>query len=712
MSAAPAGFETSRRDINLSVGRGRTRGRRAAGEGPNDARAHYRIRPSRRGSPRHRGGAALVVSGATIDSLLREKEQYPPPDAFRSRAVVADRRVYETADADPEAFWAAEAQRLDWTRPWDRVLDWDPPFARWFVGGRINASVNCLDRHARGPRRNRAAIVWEGEPGDRRVLTYHDLWREVGRMGNALRGLGVRKGDRVTIYMPMIPELPAAMLACARIGAVHSVIFGGFSARAIRDRMEDAESRILVTADAGYRRGHVLPLTRIADEAVAGLDLVEHVVVYRRAGVDVAMSEGRDHWWHELAAAADSRCEPEPMEATDPLFILYTSGTTGAPKGIQHSTGGYLVGVAATTRFVFDLRDDDLYWCTADCGWVTGHSYIVYGPLANGASVFMYEGAPDWPAPDRWWRMVEDYGTTVLYTAPTAIRAFMRSGDEHPKKHELSSLRLLGTVGEPINPEAWRWYHRTIGGGRCPIVDTWWQTETGMILITPLPGVTTTKPGSATRPFPGVAAEVVDDRGRPVPVNTGGYLVITKPWPAMLQTIFRDPERYKDVYWSKVPGKYFTGDGARVDEDAYFWLMGRIDDVINVAGHRIGTMEVESALVSHAAVAEAAVVGKPHPLKGQSLVAYVVLKVGGTQSEGLTKDLQKHVREVIGAIAVPDEVYITSKLPKTRSGKIMRRVIRALVSGQEIGDTTTLEDPGAVDEVRKWLAEVEGDPPR
>ena len=650
----------------------------------------------------------MVVSSATIDSLLREKEQYPPSKAFRERAVLQDARLYEKAAADPTAFWAGEAKQLLWTKPWDRVLEWDPPFAKWFVGGRLNVSANCLDRHARGPRRNKASIVWEGEPGDRRVLTYHDLWREVNRFADVLARLEVKKGDRVTIYMPMVPELPVAMLACARIGAVHSVIFGGFSARSIRDRTEDAESAVVVTADAGYRRGNVLPLKQTVDEAIAGLDVVKHVIVYRRAGIDLPMREGRDHWWHELMAGAKGYREPEPMDATDPLFILYTSGTTGKPKGIQHSTGGYLVGVATTTKYVFDLREDDLYWCTADIGWVTGHSYIVYGPLANGASVFMYEGAPDTPQPDRWWRMVADHEVSVLYTAPTAIRAFMRWGDEHPRRHDLSSLRLLGTVGEPINPEAWRWYHRTIGGGRCPIVDTWWQTETGMILITPLPGITTTKPGSATRPFPGITAEVVDDRGRPVPTNKGGFLVIAKPWPAMLQTIYKDPERYKQVYWSQVPGKYFTGDGARIDEDAYFWLMGRIDDVINVAGHRIGTMEVESALVSHPKVAEAAVVGKPHPLKGQALVAYVVLRSKEKRSDALVKELQKHVREAIGAIAVPDEVYITEKLPKTRSGKIMRRVMRALVSGQEIGDTTTLENPDAVEEVRKWLREVEG----
>jgi len=652
----------------------------------------------------------VVVSSATIDSLLKEKEQHRPSAAFRKAALLRDDSFRLEAAKDPEAFWARMAKGLAWMAPWSKVLEWDPPFAKWFVGGKLNMSANCLDRHLKGARRNKAALVWEGEPGERRVLTYHDLWREVNRFANVLKGLGVKRGDRVTIYMPMIPELPVALLACARIGAVHSVIFGGFSARAIRDRAEDAESHVIVTADGGYRRGTVLPLKKIVDEAIADLDVVRHVVVFRRTGAEVPMREGRDHWWHDLMAKAAAECEPEAMNATDPLFILYTSGTTGKPKGIQHSTGGYLVGVATTMKYVFDLRDEDLYWCTADIGWVTGHSYIVYGPLANGASVFMYEGAPDWPEPDRFWRMVEEYDITILYTAPTAIRAFMRWGDEHPKRHDLSSLRLLGTVGEPINPEAWRWYQKTIGGGRCPIVDTWWQTETGMILITPLPGVNTTKPGSATQPFPGIDAEVVDEKGHPVPVNKGGYLVIKKPWPAMLQTLYKDPERYKQVYWSQVPGKYFTGDGARMDEDDYFWLMGRIDDVINVAGHRIGTMEVESALVSHGKVAEAAVVGKPHPVKGQSLVAYVVLKKGEARSDALKKELQKHVREAIGAIAVPDDVYITEKLPKTRSGKIMRRVIRSLVSGQEIGDTTTLEDPGAVDEVRKWLAEVEARP--
>ena len=650
----------------------------------------------------------MVVSSATIDSLLREKEQYPPPETFRRHALVKDEHLYERAMKDFEGFWADEAKQLLWRKRWDKVLQWDEPFAKWFVGGRINVSENCLDRHLKTPLRNKAAIVWEGEPGDKKVFTYHTLWREVNKFANVLKSLGVKRGDRVTIYMPMIPELPIAMLACARIGAIHSVIFGGFSSKAVHDRLEDADSHILVTTDGGYRRGSVVPLKKAVDEAIADLSIVKHVVVFQRMKEPVPMKEGRDIWWHEAMAKADDWCEPEAMEATDPLFVLYTSGTTGKPKGVMHSTGGYLVGVASTHRLIFDLKEDDFYWCTADIGWVTGHSYIVYGPLANGATSFMYEGAPDWPGADRWWQLVEEYGVTILYTAPTAIRACMRWGDEWPAKHDLSSLRLLGTVGEPINPEAWRWYYKTIGNGRCPIVDTWWQTETGMILISPLPGATVLKPGSATRAFPGVFAEVVNEKGEPVGVNQGGYLVITKPWPAMLTTLYEDPERYKATYWSQIRGKYFTGDGARIDEDGFFWLMGRIDDVINLAGHRIGTMEVESALVSYPKVAEAAVVGKPHQLKGQVLVAYVVLKSGQNRSEALKDELKKHVRAEIGPIAVPETIYITDKLPKTRSGKIMRRVIRALVSGQEIGDTTTLEDPGAVEEVRKWLAEVEG----
>jgi len=665
--------------------------------------------PSQRESPcGFASGEMMVVSSATIDSLLKEKEEYPPPKSFRKDAWVRDRKVLRDAAADPERYWSDRAKELVWIKKWSKVLQWNAPFAKWFVGGQINVSQNCLDRHLDSPRRNKAAIVWEGEPGDRRVLTYQMVWRDVNRFANVLKGLGVKRGDRVTIYLPAIPELPIAMLACARIGAIHSVIFAGFSAKAIRDRAEDCRSEVIVTADGGYRRGNVVPLKKTVDEAIEDLPFVRHVVVYQRTREPVSMTKGRDVWWHEAIADVDDFCEPEPMEATDPLFVLYTSGTTGRPKGVQHSTGGYLVGVSTTHRLIFDIKESDLYWCTADIGWVTGHSYIVYGPLANGATSLLYEGAPDWPHPDRFWSIVESYGVTILYTAPTAIRAFMRWGDEWPKKHDLSSLRLLGTVGEPINPEAWRWYHRTIGGGRCPIVDTWWQTETGMILLTPLPGLTTLKPGSATQAFPGITAEVVDEKGHPVSVNKGGYLVISKPWPAMLMTLYNDPERYKQVYWSQVPGKYFTGDGARLDEDGCFWLMGRIDDVINVAGHRIGTMEVESALVSHPKVAEAAVVGKPHPLKGQALVAYVVLKGDQVRTDSLTQELRDHVRKEIGAIAVPDEIYVTGKLPKTRSGKIMRRVIRSLVSGQEIGDTTTLEDPDAVEEVRKWLAEVEG----
>jgi len=653
----------------------------------------------------------MVVSSATIDSLLKEKEQYPPPESFRRHALVRDESLYEKATKDYEGFWGDEAKQLLWRKKWDKVLQWDAPFAKWFVGGKINVSENCLDRHIHTPLRNKAAIVWEGEPGDKKVFTYHMLWREVNKFANVLKNLGVKRGDRVTIYLPMIPELPIAMLACARIGAIHSVIFGGFSAKAVHDRADDAASAVLITCDYSYRRGNLVPLKKSVDEAVSDLPVVKHVVVFQRTKEPVTMKEGRDIWWHEAMAKADDWCEPEAMDATDPLFLLYTSGTTGKPKGVVHSTGGFLVGVTSTHRLIFDLKDDDFYWCTADIGWVTGHSYIVYAPLANGATSFMYEGAPDSPKPDRWWQLIEEYGVTILYTAPTAIRACMKWGEEWPAKHDLSSLRLLGTVGEPINPEAWRWYYKTIGASKCPIVDTWWQTETGMILISPLPGATTLKPGSATRAYPGVFGEVVNEKGEPVGANSGGYLVITKPWPAMLMTLYKDPERYKATYWSQIRGKYFTGDGARIDEDGFFWLMGRIDDVINLSGHRIGTMEVESALVSSPRVAEAAVVGKPHQLKGQVLVAYVVLRTGETRSDALKDELKKHVRQEIGPIAVPETIYITDKLPKTRSGKIMRRVIRALVSGQEIGDTTTLEDPGAVEEVRKWLAEVEGKAP-
>lgn len=644
----------------------------------------------------------------TIDSLLKEGKAFEPPPAFRERSLTRGVELYRRAEAGAEGFWAAMAKELiAFRRPWSKVLEWDPPHAKWFVGAQVNAAENCLDRHVASPRRNKVAYYWEGETGDRRAVTYQELHDEVGRFANGLRSLGVRRGERVTIYMPMVPELPVAMLACARIGAPHSVIFGGFSARSVADRIEDAGSRIVVTADGGFRRGGVVRLKAAVDEALGlAKGVVERVVVLRRAGNEVSVRAGRDIWWADLVAGQSREAPAEPMDAEDVLYVLYTSGTTGKPKGVVHTTAGYLVGVAATHKYVFDLHEEDVYWCTADIGWVTGHSYIVYGPLANGATSVMYEGAPDHPAADRLWSIAERYRVNTFYTAPTAIRAFMRWGDEWPKKHDLSSLRLLGTVGEPINPEAWLWYHRVIGGERCPIVDTWWQTETGMILITPLPGATRLKPGSATVPFPGVEAKVVDREGREVPRNTGGFLVLTRPWPAMLRTVWRDPERYVRQYWSQVEGAYFTGDGARQDEDGYFWLMGRIDDVINVSGHRLGTMEVESALVSHPAVSEAAVVGAPHALKGQAIVAYVVLRSGQAKSDALRDALKAHVRKEIGALAVPEQVYLVDKLPKTRSGKIMRRVMRAVVSGEEIGDVTTLEDSSAVDEVRAWLAGI------
>jgi acetyl-CoA synthetase len=647
---------------------------------------------------------------AEIAALLKEERTFPPPESFRAQANVNDPAVYERADADPEGFWAGFARELEWMHPWERVLEWTPPYARWFGGGRLNASVNCVDRHARGARRNKAAIIWEGEPGDRRTLTYFDLYREVNRFANVLKSLGVRRGDRVAIYLPMIPELAIALLACARIGAVHSVVFGGFSAEALRDRINDARARLLVTADGGYRRGQIVPLKQMADEALADAPSVEHVVIVQRqpgAPLPVHVREGRDHWYHRLMQDAARLAEPEPMEAEDLLFILYTSGTTGKPKGIVHTTGGYLVGTYATTKWVFDLKDDDVFWCTADIGWVTGHSYVVYGPLANGATVVMYEGAPDWPARDRFWEIIERYGVTVFYTAPTAIRAFMRWGTEWPARRDLSTLRLLGTVGEPINPEAWVWYYLHIGRSRCPIVDTWWQTETGMILITPLPGLTTLKPGSATRPFPGIAAEVRTEQGARV-AGGGGLLALTRPWPAMLRGIYGDPERYVRQYWSKWPdGAYFTGDGARQDEDGYFWLLGRVDDVLNVAGHRIGTMEVESALVDHPAVAEAAVVGRPHEIKGQALAAFVTLKDGQGGSAALAEELKEHVVRKIGAIARPEVILFAADLPKTRSGKIMRRLLRDIAEGKALGDTTTLADPGVVARLRDQYEERE-----
>jgi acetyl-CoA synthetase len=648
-----------------------------------------------------------------IHDLLREDRTFAPSAAFRDKAVVRDDSIYAEAARDPEAFWAKLAEELEWSRPWDTVLDWQPPHAKWFVGGQLNASVNCLDRHVRGPRRNKAALIWEGEPGDRRTLTYFDLYRQVSTFANVLKSLGVTKGDRVSLYMPLIPELAIAMLACARIGAVHSVVFGGFSAESLRDRINDSACRLLVTADGGYRRGNTVALKKVADEAVAGAPSIEHVVVVQRAGaaLPVEMKAGRDHWYHELMQDASFKCEPEPMDAEDMLYILYTSGTTGKPKGIVHTTGGYLVGTYATTKMVFDLREDDVYWCTADIGWVTGHSYVVYGPLANGATVLMYEGAPDWPQKDRFWSMIEQHGVTVFYTAPTAIRAFMRWGTEFPQRHDLSSLRLIGSVGEPINPEAWVWYYKFIGGERCPVVDTWWQTETGAIMITPLPGVTTLKPGSASRPFPGIFAEIRTESGEKVEVG-GGLLALTRPWPSMLRGIYGDPERYVRQYWNKWgSGVYVTGDGAKRDADGNFWLLGRVDDVINVAGHRIGTMEVESALVDHPAVAEAAVVGRAHEIKGQAIAAFVTLKEGAgaiAQSKQLIDELKQHVVMKIGAIARPDDILFTADLPKTRSGKIMRRLLRDIAEGKALGDTTTLADPAVVAKLKANYEEEYG----
>ncbi len=632
---------------------------------------------------------------ADIESVLKEERIFPPPAAFEAAAHVdaAEReRLCAWAENDPDGFWAETARALDWAKPWDQVLDWRYPWAKWFVGGKINLAHNCLDRHLAGPRRNKAALIWEGEPGDRRTYTYQQLHREVCRFANALAGLGVKAGDRVMIYLPLIPEIAITMLACARIGATHSVVFGGFSAEALRDRTIDAGAKVIVTADGGWRRGKVVPLKANVDAAVAQTPGVERVVVVKRTGTEIAWHHGRDVYWHDVVAAASAAHEAPAHDSEHPLFILYTSGTTGKPKGVVHTTGGYAVWVTATTKWVFDLKETDVYWCTADVGWVTGHSYVLYGPLANGATTFMYEGAPDTPEPDRFWRMIDDYGVNVFYTAPTAIRAFIRWGVEWPRKHDLSSLRLLGTVGEPINPEAWMWYQKEIGGERCPIVDTWWQTETGGILISPLPGAVATKPGSCTRALPGIAADVITRDGRPCGPNEGGYLAIRRPWPAMMRTIHGDPARY-EKYWNEIPGVYFAGDGARRDQDGYFWVMGRIDDVVNVAGHRLGTMEVESALVSHAAVAEAAVVGRPDELKGQGIVAFVTLKKGAAASGELKQQLREHVAREIGALARPDEIRFSEALPKTRSGKIMRRLLKEIAAtGAVKGDVTTLED--------------------
>ncbi len=650
-----------------------------------------------------------------IDVLLQENRKFAPSEEFRREALLSDPSIYESAARNPEAYWAKQAESLHWYQKWNKVLEWDPPRAKWFVGGKINISYNCIDRHIDTPRRNKAALIWEGEPGDRRTLTYWDLYVEVQKFANVLTKLGVRRGDRVAIYMPLIPEAAIAMLACTRIGAIHSVVFGGFSPESLRDRINDAEAKVLVTADGGYRRGQIVPLKRNADRALEECPSIEHVIVVQRrpgsAGDEAfaTMREGRDHWWHRLMVDAKAKCEPAKMDAEDVLYILYTSGTTGKPKGIVHTTGGYLVGCATTTKIVFDLKEEDVFWCTADIGWVTGHSYVVYGPLANGATVVMYEGAPDWPEKDRFWDLCERYGVTILYTAPTAIRAFMKWGEQWPAKHDLSRLRLLGSVGEPINPEAWMWYQEHIGGGRCPIVDTWWQTETGAIAISPLPGITETKPGSATIPVPGFTAELLDAKGDVIPVG-GGLLALTKPWPSMLRTIWGDDERYVQTYFSKWPGRpdlYFPGDGAKRDDDGYYWILGRVDDVLNVAGHRIGTMEVESALVEHPAVAEAAVVGRTHELKGQALAAFVTLREGFNQSHDLREELRNFVAEKIGAIARPDDILFSADLPKTRSGKIMRRLLRDIAEGRALGDTTTLADPNVVASLKEQYEERE-----
>ncbi|MEO8033419.1 MAG: acetate--CoA ligase [Acidobacteriota bacterium] len=641
----------------------------------------------------------------SIDALLQENRQFPPAEEFRRQANISDPAVYAKALRGREAFWASWAQQLDWETKWDRVLEWEPPNAKWFVGGKLNASANCLDRHL-ATRGDKRAIIWEGEPGEVRTFTYRELHAEVSKFANGLKSLGVAKGDRVAIYMPLVPEAIVAMLACARIGAIHSVVFGGFSAEALRDRIQDATAKVLITATSGYRRGNLVPLKTVADAAVTDCPSIEHVVVVmRRSATEegddtVTMREGRDIWYRTLVGEASADCPPEYVDSEHMLYTLYTSGTTGKPKGIIHTTGGYMTGCYATTKWVFDLKEEDVYWCTADIGWVTGHSYVVYGPLANGATVFLYEGAPDWPKQDRFWSLIEKHKVTIFYTAPTAIRAFMKWGHQLPESHDLSSLRLLGSVGEPINPEAWMWYQKWIGGERCPIVDTWWQTETGAIMITPLPGIVPTKPGSATRAFPGIEAEILDEQGNRVDVG-GGYLAITSPWPSMLRGIWGDPERYVKQYWSKWPGIYFTGDGAKRDEEAYFWLLGRVDDVLNVAGHRIGTMEVESALVDHPSIAEAACVGINHDIKGTAIAAFVIVKASQLDAARLDpaafeKELKEHVATKIGAIARPEKILVTSELPKTRSGKIMRRLLRDIAEGRTLGDVTTLADPSIV----------------
>ncbi len=636
-----------------------------------------------------------------LSNLLQEDRKFAPPKEFVAQANVSDESLYEWAKSDRLGFWAAQAERLDWFKKWDQVLDWNPPFAKWFTGGKLNVSYNCIDRHLKTWRKNKAAIIWEGEPGDERVLTYQDLSREVNKFANALKAMGVKKGDRVTMYMPMIPELAIACLACTRIGALHSVVFGGFSSEALRDRIIDCNAKVVITADGGWRRGSAFPLKANTDISVDQCPCVEKVVVVKRCNNEVNMKEGRDVWWHDVVKDASQFCEPEVMDAEDPMFILYTSGSTGKPKGVMHTTGGYLTGVSYTHNYVFDIKDEDVYWCTADIGWITGHSYIIYGPLANGATTVMFEGTPDFPARDRFWQVIEKYRVNILYTAPTAIRTFMKWGEEWPARRNMDSLRLLGTVGEPINPEAWIWYNRNIGRERCPIVDTWWQTETGAIMISPLPGVVATKPGSCTRPLPGIEAEIVDNDGSPVPWGGGGYLVIKSPWPSMLRTVWGDDDRYVSQYWSRFDkGTYFTGDGSKRDTDGYFWVLGRVDDVINVSGHRIGTMEVESALVDHKAVAEAAVIGRPHEIKGQAVSAFVTLKEGFAGTPEMMAELKAHVANKIGALARPEEIFFTADLPKTRSGKIMRRLLRDIAEGKAMGDTTTLADPSVIQKLK------------
>jgi acetyl-CoA synthetase len=642
----------------------------------------------------------------TLEALLQEGRTFPPSEAFRKDALVTDASIYTDAEQDWQGFWARQALALDWQQEWHTILEWDLPFAKWFVGGKLNAAYNCLDRHVAAGHGEQVAFHWEGEPGDSRALTYAQLLEEVSRTANTLKSLGVRKGDRVAIYLGMVPELPIAMLACARIGAPHSVVFGGFTAQSLKDRINDAEARVLITADGAWRRGGVVQLKGIADDALAGTPSIEHVIVLRRTGNDVAMQDGRDVWWHDVVPQQPAECPCEEMDAEDLLYILYTSGTTGRPKGIMHTTGGYMTQVAYTHKYVFDLHPDtDVFWCTADCGWVTGHSYVVYGPLANRSTSVLYEGTPDFPDKDRFWSIVEKYRVTIFYTAPTAIRTFMKWGEDLPAKHDLSSLRVIGTVGEPINPEAWVWYYKVVGGERCPVVDTWWQTETGAIMISPLPGATTCKPGSATFPLPGIEADIVDDSGTSVGVPGGGYLTLTRPWPSMLRGIWGDPERYTQTYWSRFAGKYFAGDGAKRDDDGYFWLLGRVDDIMLVAGHNISTTEVESALVDHASVAEAAVVGRIDATSGQAIAAFVTLRGGTDPSDALVTELRDHVAQLIGPIARPKTILFTEELPKTRSGKIMRRLLRNVAEDEQLGDTTTLADPTVVDGIKsRYLA--------